>query len=291
MVKPLWTIFAMMKKNSFIIMAVVFFSTRIHAQNVPVVADTISIEPILSAQLYCVREATEEEKEYARMLAKEREEQRQIDMNLPLVNENGQVQTEPVYCHPYRRLYPEPSWRLHKGLNVNVGTSVFASSGGGHSGAGFSQDISLMYVTNLSKKATLAIGGYFNNLIWDGINYTTAGVSALFGYRFDEHWSAYAFVQKAMTSGNVSPMGLYGSWSGGMGYGYGYPYDIGYAGCYGGYGSFFGGNASRYMDRIGGGVRYEWGENNFVQIQVEFDRMPEHNRTYNTGRYDYPARY
>jgi len=279
----------MMKRN-IIITAAVLFCTHLYAQEENAMTDTISIEPIVSAQLHGAREATEEEKEYARMLAKEREEQRQIDMNLPQVNENGQVQTSPTYYHPYWGAYWEPSWRLHKGLNVNVGASVFASSGSGHSGAGFSQDISLMYVTNLSKKATLAVGGYFNNVTWDGTNYTTAGVSALFGYRFNEHWSAYAFVQKAMNSGNIVP--AYGPYYGSMGYGYGYPYGMGYAGCYGGYGSaFYGRDASRYMDRIGGGVRYEWGENNFVQIQVEYDRMPDQNRTYNTRRYDYPVHY
>lgn len=279
----------MMKRN-IVITAAVLLCTHLYAQEENAMTDTISIEPIVSAQLHGAREATEEEKEYARMLAKEREEQRQIDMNLPLVNENGQVQTSPTYYHPYWGAYWEPSWRLHKGLNVNVGASVFASSGGGHSGAGFSQDISLMYVTNLSKKATLAVGGYFNNVTWDGTNYTTASVSALFGYRFNEHWSAYAFVQKAMNSGNIIP--AYDPYYGGMGYGYGYPYGMGYVDCYGGYGSaFYGRDASRYMDRIGGGVRYEWGENNFVQIQVEYDRMPDQNRTYNTRRYDYPVRY
>lgn len=271
----------MMKRNLLII-ASILLCTQISAQESRDMSDTISIGPIVSAQLHGAREATEEEKEYARMLAREREEQRQIDMNLPQVNENGQVQTEPAFYHPYWGAYWEPSWRLHKGLNVNVGASVFASSGGGHSGAGFSQDISLMYVTNLSKKATLAVGGYFNNVTWDGTNYTTAGISALFGYRFNEHWSAYAFVQKAMNSGNMYPG--YGAYWDRMDYGY--PYAFGY----GRHGSWFGGDASRYMDRIGGGVRYEWGENNFVQIQVEFDRMPERNHTYDTRRYDYPSR-
>lgn len=267
----------------------VLLCSKVGAQNDNNLSDTISIEPIVPARLHGAREATEEEKEYARMLAQEREEQRQIDMNLPAVSENGQVQTSPTYYHPYWGAYWEPSWRLHKGLNVNVGASVFANSGGGHSGVGFSQDISLMYVTNLSKKATLAVGGYFNNVMYDDTNYTTAGVSALFGYRFNEHWSAYAFVQKAMSNGNAYPG--YGPYYGRMRYGYGYPYDAFYGNFYGGYGSPYGRDPRRYMDRIGGGVRYEWGDNNFIQIEVEYDRMPDNNRTYNNRRYDYPARF
>ena len=46
----------------------------------------------------------------------------------------------------------------------------------------------------------------------------------------------------------------------------------------------------RMMDRIGGGVRYEWGNHNFLEIQVEFDHMPNMNRNgYDHRRYDYPV--
>ena len=127
------------------------------------------VRPIESPRLQGTREPSEEEKAYARLLAEEREEQAQIDYTLPLIDENGQVQSPADYYDPY--LY-DPwfygygggygAWRLHKGLNVNIGASVFANFGKGlgGNGAGFSQDVTLMYVTNLSKKATLAIGGY-----------------------------------------------------------------------------------------------------------------------------------
>ena len=280
------TNFATMKKIAVIIWSVFLPCFLMNAQDDSMPQDTSGVEPIVTAELHGARQATEEEKEYARMLAKEREEQQQIDSNLPLVSENGQVMTHPVYYHPYYGPSYDPVWHLHKGLNVNVGASVFATTGGGHSGAGFGQDISLMYVTNLSRKATLAIGGYFNNTIWDGDNYTTAGISAMLGYRFDEHWSAYAFVQKAMNSGNVRPSRYWGMGA----YGY-YPYYAGFGSCYGGYDNVFGSNPSRYMDRFGAGVRYEWGENSFVQIQLEVDRMPENgHRQYDTRRYDYPVR-
>lgn len=248
-------------------------------------ADTTALAPIESARLRGPREATPEEKEYARMLAEQRE-QEQIDRNLPLVTDNGQVVTpQDAYWMPYGWGWND--WRLHKGLNVNLGASVFASFGGGHGhGAGFTQDISLMYVTNLSKKLTLAVGGYLNSMQYSGDQYTTAGITAILGYRFDEHWSAYAFVQKAFVSDNVrpglgSPYGYYGmggyyglGYMGGMGMGYGYgPYN------------------NRMMDRIGGGVRYEWGNHNSIELSVEVDHVPNSNRNfYDTRRYDYPVR-
>lgn len=254
-------------------------------------------QAIESAQLRGRRVATPEEKEYARRLAQEQEDQAQIDSNLPLIDDNGQVRTGDDFYSPF---YPYglygwggwTPWRLHKGLNVNVGASVFANFGGGaRHGAGFTQDISLMYVTNLSKKATLAIGGYFNNMTYGGDNYTAAGVNAVLGYRFDDHWSAYAFIQKAFTSDNYY-MGYYSPYWGDRAYGYGswgyHPY-YGYAGMGIGYGSRYGLMNNRMMDRIGGGVRYEWGEHNFLQIQVEVDRMPEPRFGYNRRRYDYPV--
>lgn len=173
---------------------------------------------------------------------------------------------------------------LHKGLNVNLGTSVFANWGGGHHhGTGFTQDISLAYVTDLSPKMTLAIGGYVDNTTWHGNNYTVAGINAMLNYRINDHWSAYAFVQKAVTSDNVGKVGWYGRYGYypmGM-YGYG---RYGFAPCYG--------VDQRYMDRIGAGLRYEWGKynQNSIQIHVEYDHMPQHNYYYDTGRYDYPVR-
>lgn len=244
-------------------------------------ADTTALAPIESARWRGAREATPEEKEYARLLAEQRE-QEQIDRNLPLVTDNGQVVTPQDAFHmPFGWGWND--WRLHRGLNVNVGASVFASFGGGHGhGAGFTQDVSLMYVTNLSPKLTLAVGGYLNSMQYSGDQYTTAGITALLGYRINEHWSAYAFAQKAFVSDNVQP-------AFGRGF-YGAHYGIGYMGSMGmGYG--WGGYDSRMMDRIGAGVRYEWGNHNSIEISVEVDHMPNNGRyTYDTRRYDYPVR-
>ncbi len=249
------------------------------------------VQPIESPRLQGPREASDAEKEYARQYEKDRQEQEQIDSNLPVIDENGQVVNNDYY-YPFWGGYGWNAWRLHKGLNVNIGASAFVTSGNGWgTHGGLTQDISLMYVTNLSPKATLAVGGYFNNMNYRGDNYTTAGFSALFGYRFNEHWSAYAFVQKAFNSGNFGPS--YGYYSP-----YGDYYSPGYWGGYYGYGyagaltGNYGPWNNRFMDRIGGGVTYQWGEHgqNSISIEVEVDHMPDQHRGYNYQRYDYPVR-
>ena len=259
--------------------------------------DTSAVEPIESVRLQGPREATEAEKAYARRLAEDREQQAQIDSNLPLIAENGQTVTPGDFYYPGWG-YGFGAWRLHEGLNVNLSASAFAGFGHGNShGAGFSQDVSLMYVTNLSKKATLAVGGYVNHLTYRGGNYFVGGVNAVLGYQFNEHWSAYAFVQKAFTSDNFGQAFGYGSpyWYGygAWGYapiGYGFaPMAYGYAPMGWGYGAV----ASRFMDRIGGGVTYQWGAHNqnSISVNVEFDHVPtQRNGYYNTSRYDYPVR-
>lgn len=250
-------------------------------------SDTIAlesrVEPIESASLQGAREATEAEKAYARQLAEEREEQAQIDYNLPPIDENGQVHNpadfygDPYYYDPWYAGYwgGFNTWRLHKGMNVNISASAFANFGkgmGGH-GAGFSQDITLMYVTNLSKKATLAIGGYINNLSYSGNNYLTGGINALFAYRWNEHWSAYAYVQKAINGDHILPYCGYGNTA------FGFPYWGGYGWAGYGYRPFGYVPAYAYnraMDRIGGGVTYQWGERNqnSITINVEMLHQP-----------------
>ena len=279
-------------KKIFIIAIALLLGVRMHAQDVyNNNVDTTKVAPVVSSRLQGAREATEAEKEYARRMAEAREQQ-QIDRNLPFVDENGQAITNNDMYNPYWGYGWGPtSWRLHKGLNVNLSASVFANFGNGYShGAGFSQDISLMYVTNLSKKATLAVGGYINNVTYGGSNYTTAGVNAIFGYRFNEHWSAYAFVQKAFNSGNFLPWTIgYGSYSG---------YGIGLSPMYLGWGyspymcGAYGMAASKFMDRIGGGISYQWGKynQNSITISVEYDHMPnQRSGFYDFNRYSYPA--
>lgn len=274
-----------MKRLFSIIFALICLAAVGKAQDTTSSAATVG--PIEPTRLQGPRDATEAEKEYARQWEKDREEQEQIDRNLPPIDENGQVvATTDDYYYPFWGGWGWNSWRLHKGLNVNLSASAFVTSGNGRgTHGGLTQDVSLMYVTNLSKKATLAIGGYFNNMQYRGDNYTTAGISALLGYRFDEHWSAYAFVQKAFTSNNFGPS-----------YAYGYPYGGYYSPMYWGamydYSGYYSPYASRFMDRIGGGVTYQWGDHgqNAISIQIEVDHMPNNRHGYDYRRYDYPVR-
>ena len=168
-----------MRKYSFIIAAILCIP--LYAQNTKGDhnGSTSTAEPIESARLQGPREATEAEKEYARRLAEDRAQQAQIDNNLPLITENGQTVTPNDFYYPAWG-YGVGAWGLHKGLNINLGASAFASFGHGNNhGAGFSQDVSLMYVTNLSKKATLAVGGYVNHLTYRGDNYFVGGINAV----------------------------------------------------------------------------------------------------------------
>ena len=279
-------------KKIFIIAIALLLGIRMYAQDVYNNVDTTVVAPIESSRLQGYRQATEAEKEYARLLEEEREQQ-QIDRNLPLVDENGQAITNNDMYYPYWGYgWGFNTWRLHKGLNVNLSASVFANLGNGYGhGAGFVQDVSLMYVTNLSKKATLAVGGYINNVTYSGSNYTTAGVNALFNYRFNDHWSAYFFVQKAFNSGNFAPWAIGNYAIDG--------YAMGLSPMYWGSGFFpymssaYGMPMYKFMDRIGGGVSYQWGKHkqNSLSISVEYDRLPNQNKgLYDFNRYSYPVR-
>lgn len=110
-------------------------------------------------------------------------------------------------------LYPNYSG-MHQGLNVNIGLSVFAMFGK-HAphGAGFSQNISAIWLQPLGKQAWLAAGGYLNNTNWSGNNYTSGGLYGELGYQFNEHWAGYLYGQKSIVNNGMRS--------------YGYPYGPG----------------------------------------------------------------
>lgn len=119
-------------------------------------------------------------------------------LNLPTLNIKGQV---PLMTYPYDGWWGGNNWTLHKGLNVNLGASVFAAFGkGAPKGAGFAQDLSMMYALPLTKRLTLAIGGWVSNAYWAHDRFTDAGVSAVLGYKFDEHWEAYVYGRKSLVN-------------------------------------------------------------------------------------------
>lgn len=153
-------------------------------------------------------------------------------------------------------------WDLHEGLNINVGLSAFAEFGKyARRGVGFGQNLSALYVKPVSDKLSLTIGGYLNNVNWQNESYRSAGITAQLGYRFNEHWEAYIYGQKALLHNNPPLSGYYGYH--GM-YGM-YPMDMMY------YNGYMGN-----VDRIGAAVRYNVNPSFSIQVNVERNWIPRH---------------
>lgn len=159
-------------------------------------------------------------------------------------------------------------WGWHKGLNVDLSLSVMTQFGKNRRhGAGFGQRLNAIYLTPLTDKLWLAAGGTVSNILWSGDSYRQGAVYAALGYRFNEHWEAYAWVQKQVASN--------------MSYGFRYPrtgyyyapmdYDI--------YG---------YGDRIGGAIKYNLNPNFSFQISIESVNIPSRELQY-FDQYNYPV--
>lgn len=172
-------------------------------------------------------------------------------LHLPQLNWRGQM---PISVFPYWGwMSGLGSWTLHDGLNVSLSASVFGSWGGSrYLGTGFTQDISAMYAMPLSSKLSLAVGGYFSNVLFDSGNFRHAGLSGVLSYRFNDHWEAYVYGQKSLVETNRQ-MPLWG---------------MGYIG-----------------DRIGAGVIYHVNPTFSFEVNVEyFDRPVYHVPVYNANR-------
>ncbi len=186
-------------------------------------------------------------------------------LNLPAVNRFGQPTVIGRYPLGFGGWY---SWGLHKGLNVQIGASVFGQFGkGAHSGVGFQQDIALMYAMPINDKLSVAVGGYLNNVNFAGSNCFDAGVQAMIGYRFNEHWEAYLYGQKTITN-NYNRRLNYSLW------------DCGF-GSMGGFSRNFYGMPSyslydlnNFGDRIGATVRYNFNNSMSIEVTVENRWLP-----------------
>lgn len=165
-------------------------------------------------------------------------------LHLPSFTHDGHVL---VGRYPFYR-YGWTTWDLHQGLNVSLGASVFAQFGKhAHGGVGFGQTISAMYAMPLTSKLSFAVGGYFNNLYWNHTPVREAGLSAVMGYRFNEHWEGYLYGQKSISNQGQVPYPLY---------------DIGDLG-----------------DRIGAALRYNFNPSFSVQVSVEHRSLPNNGPT------------
>lgn len=178
-------------------------------------------------------------------------------------------------------------WGLHKGLNLSVDLSVFATFGkhAPHWG-GFTQTINATYLTPLTKdnKLWMALGTYLNNINYGGDNYRDGGVYGILGYQFDEHWEAYVYGQVSVANNYNS---IYNRYAGYGPYGYGrygmYPGAWGMGVMPGGYGMGAAG-----ANVLGAGVRYT--NKNFsigVSVEGNWYNTPKTPTYYK--QYDYPV--
>lgn len=174
--------------------------------------------------------------------------QSEDSLHLPALNSRGQ--TLPLGWYPYCYCGGWNDWQLHQGLNASLDASVFAEFGKyARSGMGFGQNISLMYAIPLTKNLSLAIGGYMGNVFWQHDNYHDAGLSAVLGYKLDEHWEAYLYMQKSIINQQLPPRSVL--------------------------------DMNRLGDRIGATVRYNFSPNFSVEVSVEAnknERNPYHER-------------
>lgn len=178
-------------------------------------------------------------------------------------------------------------WGLHKGLNLSVDLSVFATFGkhAPHWG-GFTQTINATYLTPLTKdnKLWMALGTYLNNINYGGDNFRDGGVYGILGYQFDEHWEAYVYGQVSVANNYNS---IYNRYAGYGPYGYGrygmYPGAWGMGVMPGGYGMGAAG-----ANVLGAGVRYT--NKNFsigVSVEGNWYNTPKTPTYYK--QYDYPV--
>ncbi len=186
-------------------------------------------------------------------------------------------------------LAPTYGLGLHQGLNVSLGASAFATFGKNlpHKG-GFSQSINATYLAPLTKdgKLWIAAGGYLNNTFWGSDSYRDAGLYAIMGYRFNEHWEAYVYGQLSVANNYGSIYGPYGGYGP---YGYG-RYGMGcYPGMWGMGGTMpFGyGMGTPGANVLGAGVRYNVNKNFSIGINVEGVWYNNKGMDY-FDRYNYP---
>lgn len=135
-------------------------------------------------------------------------------------------------------------WSLHGGLNASLSLSATVGLGS-NSGSGFAQSVALMYAAELAPRLSVAVGGYYSHFNWGPSQFNDAGLTAVLGYRFNEHWEAYLFGQKSVMTPKM-PLPLY------------------YMGDFG--------------DKIGAEVRYNVNRSFSIGVSVWHQRVPEANR-------------
>ena len=120
-------------------------------------------------------------------------------LHLPELDDRGRVMTLGYY--PYYFGGTWSSWRLHEGLNISLGASIFSQFGKhAYGSVGFAQNLSLQYATALTARLSIAVGGYLNNMYWANTTWRDAGMTAVLGYKFNEQWEGYVYGQKSIVT-------------------------------------------------------------------------------------------
>lgn len=178
--------------------------------------------------------------------------------------------------------YDSYGWGLHEGLNASLSLSAFATFGrhAPHKG-GFGEALDLTYLKSFGKlnQGWVALGGYLNNVNYGGDSYHDAGFHAALGYRFDEHWEAYAYGQLSVTNNYDT---FYGRHYGYRPYGYGWDAPAWGMGAFGMSMDVPGANV------IGGGVTYHFNPSFSIGINIEGAWYNDHTPHY-FDPYNYPV--
>ena len=120
-------------------------------------------------------------------------------LHLPELDDRGRVMTYNYY--PYYFGGTWSNWRLHEGLNLSLGASIFSQFGKhAYGGVGFAQNLSVQYATALTSRLSIAVGGYLDNMYWANTTFRDAGMTAVLGYKFNEQWEGYVYGQKSIVT-------------------------------------------------------------------------------------------
>ena len=160
-------------------------------------------------------------------------------LHLPELDDRGRVMNYNYYPYYFGGMWS--NWRLHEGLNLSLGASIFSQFGKhAYGGVGFSQNLSVQYATALTSRLSIAVGGYLDNMYWANTTFRDAGLTAVLGYKFNEQWEGYVYGQKSIVTNAPIPY---------------YLQDLNEMG-----------------DRIGAALRYNITPNISVQMSVESRR-------------------
>ena len=160
-------------------------------------------------------------------------------LHLPELDNRGRVMNYNYYPYYFGGMWS--NWRLHEGLNLSLGASIFSQFGKhAYGGVGFSQNLSVQYATALTSRLSIAVGGYLENMYWANTTFRDAGMTAVLGYKFSDQWEGYVYGQKSIVTNAPIPY---------------YLQDLNEMG-----------------DRIGAALRYNITPNISVQMSVESRR-------------------